>query len=123
LSGNADHVDVRLVVWRRYAALVRSDSRFWAVGGVDVKGGLLSGVEVKLESLRGLVSGEIAFATPDRGRGAPARDGARFALADEPRKEWLLWAPRIPISPAGAAAGAEESRLPTGKDLLEAKLK
>jgi paraquat-inducible protein B len=123
LSGDADRVELQVVVWKRYSALVRERSRFWSASPVDVKGGLLSGVEVKLESVRDLVSGEVAFATPDKDMGAPARDGARFALEDQAQKAWLRWAPRIRVSPAGMSSSAEESPFPTGKDLMDSKLK
>jgi paraquat-inducible protein B len=39
-------------------------SRFWLAGGVDVNLGLFRGLEVSVESLRALVAGGIAFATP-----------------------------------------------------------
>jgi len=78
------------------ACPVRSSSKFWVVGGVDVSGGLLRGVEIKVESLRSLLVAGIAFATPDDG-GKPAPNGMGFLLYEEPRKEWLQWAPKIPL--------------------------
>jgi len=123
LSGSADRVELSVVVWKRYAALVRAHSRFWSGSPVDVKGGLFSGLEVKLQSVRDLVSGEVAFATPEKDMGAPAGDGARFMLEDQPQKAWLLWTPRIKVSPAGMSAKAEETPFPAGKDVMGSKLK
>lgn len=123
LSRGADLVEIQAVVWKRYRPLVKAHSRFWTVSGFDVKGGLLSGVEVKLESLSKLVSGGIAFATPDKDMGDAAKDGASFALEDQPPKDSPRWAPRIPIEPAGMKSSAPDSRLPTGKDLMNSKLK
>ena len=101
LARSADVVEIQAVVWKRYRALVRAHSRFWTVSAFDLKGSLLSGVEVKVESLRKLVSGEISFATPDKDMGDAAGDGARFALEDQAPKDSPRWAPRIPIEPAG----------------------
>jgi hypothetical protein len=48
---------------------VRANSKFWPVSGFDVKGGIFSGLELQLRSLKALVSGGIAFATPDKDMG------------------------------------------------------
>jgi len=48
-------------------------------------------------SYRGI--GGIAFATPDDPKDGPAKDGTVLLLYDKPRKEWLGWAPKIPIPP------------------------
>lgn len=123
LSREAESTEARLVIWRGYRPLVRTHTRFWTAGGVDVKGGLLSGVELKIESLRNLVSGGVAFATPDKDMGELAKEGGRFPLEDEAPKNWLRWAPRIPILPMSMGDDGRESRLPTGRDLMESKLK
>lgn len=47
-----------------YADLVNSSSRFWNASGISVSGGL-SGVDVKTESLQTVLTGGIAFETPD----------------------------------------------------------
>jgi paraquat-inducible protein B len=98
LSANATTVDIHVFIKRRYANLVRSGTRFWNVSGADVSAGLLRGVEVKVQSLRSLVAGGIAFATPNDPKGAPAKNGTVFPLYDEAKKEWLEWAPEIRIS-------------------------
>ncbi len=99
LSGNASAVDIHLFIKQRYANLVRNGSKFWNVSGVDVSAGLFRGVEIKVESLRSLVAGGIAFATPNDSKAAPAKPGTVFPLYDGPKKEWLEWTPRIPIPP------------------------
>jgi paraquat-inducible protein B len=98
LSTDATTVDNHVVIRKRYARLVRSSSKFWVVGGADVSGGLLRGVEIKVESLRSLLVAGIAFATPDDG-GKPAPNGMGFLLYGEPRREWLEWAPKISLAP------------------------
>ena len=56
------------------------------------------GAEVNVESLKSLVSGGINFATPDEAKGGePVKDGTLFRLYDEPKKEWLEWAPAISV--------------------------
>ncbi len=68
------------------------------ISGVDVKGGLLTGVQMKVESLRTLISGGVAFATPEKDMGDPARNGDQFPLYEEAKDEWEQWAPEIPIA-------------------------
>ena len=51
LSPDAASIDVRALIRRRYSTLVRSNSQFWIISGVDVTGGLLSGVQMKVRSL------------------------------------------------------------------------
>jgi len=99
LSNNATTMDIHVVIRRRYANLVRSSSVFWNVSGAQISGGLFRGVQVKVESLRSLLVGGIAFATPNDPRAAPARNGMVFPLGGGPKAEWLAWAPRIPIPP------------------------
>ena len=97
LAPNALSADVHVVIYARFAPLVREGSAFWDVSGVNVKGGILKGLEVELESLRTFLSGGIEFASPP---GTPrAKPGTVFFLYGEPKKEWLGWAPKIPIAP------------------------
>lgn len=100
LSPNATSVDIHVFIKQRYANLVRNGSMFWNVRGFDMNAGLFRGLEIKVESLRSLIAGGVAFATPNDPRAALVKDGAVFPLYHEPRKEWLGWAPRISIPPA-----------------------
>jgi paraquat-inducible protein B len=97
LSPNSLSADVHVVIYPRYAALVREGSSFWDVSGLNIKGGILKGLEVEFESLRAFITGGIEFATPPGT--ARAKQGAVFFLYEEPKKEWLAWAPKIPIAP------------------------
>jgi paraquat-inducible protein B len=95
LSANSTAAEVHLLVYQRYAQLVRTGSAFWNASGLSVKGGLLKGIEVDVESLRALAAGGIEFASPE---GSPqARQGNVFFLHDAPRSEWLSWNPRFAI--------------------------
>ncbi len=98
LSRDATHVDVHIFIEEKYAKLVRRGSVFWNVSGVNASLGLFHGLEINVESLRSLVAGGIAFATPDSSTAPPAKNGSIFLLFDKPQKEWLEWAPKIPIS-------------------------
>jgi len=95
LAPNALSADVHVVIYPRYVNLVREGSAFWDVSGVNVRGGILKGVEVQFESLRAFITGGIEFATPPGT--ARAKQGTVFFLHDEPKKEWLAWAPKLSV--------------------------
>lgn len=100
LGTNGATVDVQVFIRERYTNLVRTGSKFWNASGFDVKFGLFRGAEINMESLKSLVGGGLAFATPDDPKAGPATDRTPFRLHDEPKKEWLEWAPLIPIPEA-----------------------
>lgn len=102
LGTNAALVEVHGVIRKRYADLVRIGSKFWNVTGMDVRVGLFSGAEVNLESIKYLVVGGIAFATPEDPTGFRAPQGAVFELHEEVEEEWLEWSPPITLPPAMA---------------------
>jgi paraquat-inducible protein B len=119
LADDATAVLVRIRVETRYADLVRTDSHFWNAGGFSFKVGLL-GAELKNTSLESLVSGGVAFATPEpadkNGQLAPpAEEGAVFKLQTEQDKDWLSWKPKIPIHPQ--ESGPDQN--PPPKDLSD----
>jgi len=62
--------------------LVRRDSRFWRVSGLDVS--LTSqGLDVKMQSLAALALGGVSFDTPSQSQpGVPSEEGAHFPLYD-----------------------------------------
>lgn len=96
LSADATSVDIHVFIKQRYAKLVRNGSKFWEVSGTDVKFGLFSGLEINMQSLKSLVAGGIAFATPDHPQAQVVKDGSAFRLYDAPQKEWLEWKPKMP---------------------------
>jgi paraquat-inducible protein B len=101
LAADARVVEAVAVVEAPYVALVRETSRFWAASGFDLTFGL-KGLSARVDSIESLVAGGVAFATPDE-PAAPAKQDARFELADEPDGDWLEWQPAIEI---GASVGA-----------------
>jgi paraquat-inducible protein B len=99
LNSDATHVEVHAFIHRRFSALVTVNSQFWVISSVDVKGGLLTGVQMKVGSLSSLLAGGVGFATPDKNWGSPAVDGSQFNLNSEAKQEWLDWSPHIQIGP------------------------
>src|SRR5262249_41633467 len=98
LAPNATSADVHVLIYERYAGLVRQGSAFWDTSGVNVHGSLLKGIDVDIESLRAIATGGIEFATPSAT--APrAKPGTVFFLYDKPKEEWLSWLPRIALPP------------------------
>ncbi len=112
LSDDSTAVLIRFRIDAPYVDLVRTNTRFWNAGGFAFKVGLF-GAELKNTSLESLISGGIAFATPDT---APLADvaaaGTRFELSREADKDWLAWKPKIAIH------GPEQSAKPPGATSL-----
>lgn len=97
LAEDSASVRIRIHIDAPYADLVRTDTRFWNTGGFSLKIGLF-GAEVRNTSLESLISGGVAFATPDtEPLSDPAPAGMQFELFRDPEKSWLKWSPKIPI--------------------------
>jgi paraquat-inducible protein B len=97
LSSDSTQVLIRIHIDAPYADLVRTNTRFWNAGGFNFKINLF-GAQLKDTSLESLVTGGVAFATPDAGPLAAAADpDTIFSLSAEADKEWLKWSPKIPI--------------------------
>jgi paraquat-inducible protein B len=94
LASTGDAVNIFVIINKKYVPLVRENSVFFNVSGMDF--GLFSGL--KTESLEALVSGGVAFATPEGdAMGKRAQKGRIFQLHDKANGSWLRWAPRIPL--------------------------
>jgi paraquat-inducible protein B len=96
LSPGAASADVTVLIQARYAPLVREGSAFWDTSGVSVKGGILKGLQVELESLRALAAGGVEFASPPNSPRAKA--GTVFFLHSEAKPAWLGWQAKIPFA-------------------------
>jgi paraquat-inducible protein B len=98
LSDDSTAVLIRVHIEAPYVDLVRTNSKFWNAGGFSFKVSLFGGAQLKDTSLESLITGGVAFATPDTGALAPAApNDTQFTLASEPDKDWLKWSPKIPI--------------------------
>jgi paraquat-inducible protein B len=114
-------VDAHVFIQKRYSPLVFTNSQFWVISGVDVKGGLFTGVQMKVESLRSLLSGGIGFATPDKDMGNQAQNGDTFVLHDDEKKDWDDWAPKILIEPKDS--GQQPTSVPDAPQELQSAVK
>jgi len=96
LAYNFKDVLVYITIEKRYAPLIRENTKFWNASGVRVTGGVFSGVTVATESLEALVAGGIALATPNvEDMGPRVETGFRFKLHQQPEDGWLDWSPEI----------------------------
>ncbi len=77
LSKDGKTVDVQVIISSAHAQLVRSNSRFWNAGGVEMSLGS-GGLDIKTESLQSILAGGVAFDSPDGGE--PAKAGDAFWL-------------------------------------------
>jgi paraquat-inducible protein B len=99
---NSASVRIHAVVGKRYAPLVKEGSVFWNASGLHADFSLFKGASLDVESLKALLEGGIAFATPENKAGAQAADGSRFLLHAKPKDEWLSWKPAIRLGPPEA---------------------
>ncbi|MDO6685997.1 MULTISPECIES: PqiB family protein [unclassified Agarivorans] len=85
----------RLNIDSNYRHLVRANSVFWNASGVDVKLGL-GGADIRLDSMETLLTGGIAFATPETTPLAElANDNDKYQLQSTYDEKWLQWSPSI----------------------------
>jgi paraquat-inducible protein B len=101
LAETADHVLIHVEIEHRFAPLVRENSVFWNASGIDVHFGLFSGLEIHTESLKSILAGGIAVATPDNGdMGKRVKQNTTFKLYPTVKEEWLKWTPKIKLGQA-----------------------
>ncbi len=77
LSHDYRGVLLDILIFRKYAGLVRSSTRFYNFSGFSINTGL-AGVDVRAGSLESVVAGGISFFTP--GLGTKVRPGRKFVL-------------------------------------------
>ncbi len=97
LSHNAQYVLIDVFIAKKYANLVKSNTKFWHASGVQIDFDLLTGAEVRTESVENLVLGGIAFATPEGKVSNTAKDGQIFNIYPAHEQEWLDWTPEITV--------------------------
>ena len=80
LADDGKSVEVQIFIHQPYARLVHSNSRFWNASGFNVKLDT-DGIKADLESMTALLSGGVAFDTPDDLKHSkPAKDNTVFTL-------------------------------------------
>lgn len=114
IADMAESVTLHVFVRAPYDRYVNDDTRFWNASGISVKlGG--AGVELQLESLRALLLGGVAFATPNDSRDTPmsAEDHVFPLFADQSAADAASYTRKIPVvsyfpgSVKGLARGSE----------------
>jgi len=98
LGADARDVMIDAFVHSSYAPLVRTNSKFWNAGGLNVHIGLFSGAQISAESAQTIISGGIEFATPPDFQDA-ATNGTVFVLNEKADDAWKKWAPAIALHP------------------------
>ena len=98
LGAEATNILIHAHVHKRFAPLVRQNSKFWNAGGIKADFGLFSGLNVSAESLKSLLVGGIAFATPAP-PGPALQPNQVFPLNEKAEEKWLKWSPQIDIGP------------------------
>lgn len=92
----ADRVVSTIQIEPKYAYLVRANSVFWNVSGVDVQIGL-SGANIKAGTVDSLIRGGITFSTPEGKQLQPkAEPGQNFYLNKAADPSWTEWRTAIP---------------------------
>ena len=107
LASDGNAVAARVYIEPAYAGLVRAETRFWRVSGIDVQMDF-TGFHLKTESLQTLARGGIAMATPPDSH-REVSTGHRFEIHESAEEEWLAWQPSIPV---GSALIQSNSGLP-----------
>lgn len=97
LANNSQYVLIDVMIAAKYAALVKSNTKFWHASGVQMDLSLFDGVEIRAESVENIVAGGIAFATPDDLAAGNAKNGQIFELYTTGKEDWLEWSPDISL--------------------------
>ncbi|MCC6908817.1 MAG: MCE family protein [Phycisphaerales bacterium] len=97
LSPDSTRVEVLAAIEPAFVPLVRDNSQFWNASGVGVDFGLFGGLTLRADSLESILTGGVAFATPDKKTGDPVHNGHVFELAAKAEDEWLTWEPSIAL--------------------------
>jgi paraquat-inducible protein B len=115
LSTDSKKVNVHVVVKQNFAPLVRKNTVWWNAGGIDINWHLLSGLNMSAENLKSLLTGGIAFATPDDSECA-APPGTEFTMYERPDEKWLGWSPYLEVTNATSQSPAASAQ-PAALDL------
>ena len=96
LSPTFQQVYVNVNIHEPYTPIIRENTRFWNASGIQIRGGVFSGISMTTESVRSILAGGVSLATPDKDKmGATVNNGHHFALHREAEDEWLTWRPSI----------------------------
>lgn len=105
LADDSGSVKIHALIKPAFTPLVRANTVWWNAGGINVSWHLLSGVSMTAENLRAVVTGGLAFATPDEPQDVAA-PGTVFELHERAESKWLEWAPSIRITNAAVSSAS-----------------
>ncbi|MCP3922973.1 MAG: MCE family protein [Desulfobacterales bacterium] len=80
LSDIGDEVEIGIYVQEKFSHLVRSNSVFVSVSGIDASYGLVSGFKLKTDSLKAILKGGISFTTEKKNTASDSKNGDVFKL-------------------------------------------
>lgn len=96
LGDLSDRIIITIGVQPNYAYLIRENSVFWNVSGVNMSIGI-SGAKVRAGTVDSILRGGIAFSTPDDESLAPqAKENKSYLLYKTSEDDWPLWNAAIP---------------------------
>ncbi|PMH46490.1 paraquat-inducible protein B [Vibrio sp. 10N.286.49.B3] len=96
LGDFADRIISTISIQPDYAYLIRQNSIFWNISGIDVSIGL-TGANIKAGTIDSLMRGGITFATPEQNQlQPPAKENQSFLLHDKAEDQWKKWRTPIP---------------------------
>ncbi|WNC66888.1 MlaD family protein [Thalassotalea nanhaiensis] len=98
LAPLANKVHIFINIAPRYTPLISTQSKFWNTSGFNIDAGVFSGVSIESESIETLVSGGIAFATPEMSDSETLPAEFIFSLHERFEQDWLDWQPEINLS-------------------------
>ena len=97
LSPTHQSVWVQVNITPQHKNLIYKGTKFWNSSGVQIAGGVFTGLQITTESVEALLRGGISLATPDDASiGDLAQDSDHFSLEASVNKEWLKWEPILP---------------------------
>jgi paraquat-inducible protein B len=86
LAENGEAVGVEIFIRAPFDKLVKQDTRFWNISGVEVNVGA-EGVKVDMESVATLIAGGVAFSNTDASSGKQAKADSVFNLYQAENEE------------------------------------
>jgi paraquat-inducible protein B len=79
LAKDSVSVDIEIFIRAPFDKLVKKDTRFWNISGLDVEAGA-EGFKLQMASIATLISGGIAFSVSDTSSGSQAKADSVFTL-------------------------------------------
>lgn len=100
LSPTGQQVWLGANIQPEYQHLIYTGTKFWNVSGIEVSGGVFSGMTISTESMESMVRGGVALATPEgEEMGEAATSGDHFVLEKKAEAGWKLWTPELTTAP------------------------